>query len=66
MAVVDFADQVAEDPASVTVGDVAVLRAHGLPDSDILDVTLAVAARCFFSTVLAAMRTSRPPHTTPG
>ena len=33
----------------------AVLRAHGLSDSDILDVTLTAAARCFFSSVLSAM-----------
>jgi uncharacterized peroxidase-related enzyme len=56
-AVMDFADKVAGDAASVTAHDVAALRAHGLRDSEILDVTLATAARCFFSTVLEAMGT---------
>jgi uncharacterized peroxidase-related enzyme len=57
VAVMDFAGKVAADAASVTAADVAVLRARGLPDTDILDVTLAAAARCFFSTVLEAMGT---------
>jgi hypothetical protein len=30
------------------------LRAHGLSDTDILDVALAAGARCFYSTVLDA------------
>jgi uncharacterized peroxidase-related enzyme len=55
VAVMDFADQVVTDASSVTAEDIAVLRAHGLSDSDILDVTLAAAARCFFSKVLSAM-----------
>jgi uncharacterized peroxidase-related enzyme len=55
VAVMDFVDQVVTDAGSVTADDVAVLRAHGLSDSDILDVTLAAAARCFFSKVLSAM-----------
>jgi uncharacterized peroxidase-related enzyme len=55
VAVMDFADKVAADAASVTAGDVAALRAHGLSDTGILDVALAAAARCFFSTVLDAM-----------
>jgi uncharacterized peroxidase-related enzyme len=55
VAVMDFADQVVTDAGSVTAADIAVLRAHGLSDSDILDVTLAAAARCFFSKVLSAL-----------
>lgn len=55
VAVMDFADRVVVDAGSVTSDDIAVLRAHGLSDSDILDVTLAAAARCFFSKVLSAM-----------
>jgi alkylhydroperoxidase family enzyme len=57
VAIMDFASKVTADAASVTAVDVAALRARGLPDSDILDVTLAAAARCFFSTVLEAMGT---------
>jgi hypothetical protein len=55
--VMDFAGKVAADAASVTAADVATLRASGRPDDGILDVALAAAARCFFSTVLEAMGT---------
>jgi uncharacterized peroxidase-related enzyme len=53
--IVRFATLVARDAAAVTAKDVDRLRAVGLADEDILDVTLAVAARCFFSTVLEAL-----------
>jgi uncharacterized peroxidase-related enzyme len=55
VAVMDFADLVARDATSIGPGDVQRLRAHGLSDTDILDVALAAAAQCFFSTVLDAM-----------
>lgn len=55
VALMDFADQVVVDAGSVTAADIAVLRAHGLSDGDILDVALAAAARCFFSKVLSAL-----------
>jgi uncharacterized peroxidase-related enzyme len=55
VAVMDFADKVTADAGSVTAEDVEALRAHGLSDSDILDVALAAGARCFFSKVLDAM-----------
>ena len=51
-AIIEFADKVAMDASSVTDADVGRLRALGLTDAEILDVVLAVAARCFFSTVL--------------
>jgi uncharacterized peroxidase-related enzyme len=54
VAVMDLADKVAADAASVTEADIARLRNHGLTDADILDVVLAAAARCFFSKVLDA------------
>ena len=57
VAMMDFAGKVAADAASVTAADVATLRASGRPDDGILDVALAAAARCFFSTVLEAMGT---------
>jgi uncharacterized peroxidase-related enzyme len=53
--IVRFATLVARDATAVTAKDVDRLRAVGLSDEDILDVTLAVAARCFFSTVLEAL-----------
>jgi uncharacterized peroxidase-related enzyme len=51
-AIVDLADKVAVDATSVTQGDVDRLRALGLTDSEILDVVLAAAVRCFFSKAL--------------
>jgi uncharacterized peroxidase-related enzyme len=53
-AIMDLADKVATDAASVTAADIDGLRRLGLTDADILDVILAAAARCFFSSVLEA------------
>jgi uncharacterized peroxidase-related enzyme len=53
--IVRFATLVATEPASVMAQDVERLRALGLSDEEVLDVVLAVAARCFFSTVLEAL-----------
>lgn len=54
VAVMDLADKVAADATSVTEDDIARLRDLGCSDTDILDVVLAAAARCFFSKVLDA------------
>ncbi|HJW62348.1 MAG TPA: carboxymuconolactone decarboxylase family protein [Actinomycetes bacterium] len=59
--IVRFATLVARDPASVTAQDVELLRALGLSDEEVLDVVLAVAARCFFSTVLEALGVQADP-----
>jgi uncharacterized peroxidase-related enzyme len=53
-AIVRFSTKVATDPASVDPSDMAALREHGLTDAEIADVIFAVAARCFFATVLDA------------
>jgi uncharacterized peroxidase-related enzyme len=53
--IVRFATLVTREPASVRAQDVERLRALGLSDEEVLDVVLAVAARCFFSTVLEAL-----------
>jgi len=55
VAVMDLADKVAEDATSVTQADIDRVRAVGLTDDEILDVVLAAAARCFFSTTLDAL-----------
>jgi uncharacterized peroxidase-related enzyme len=55
VAVMDFAAKVAQDATSVEQDDIDRLRSLGLSDRDILDVVLAAAARCFFSTVLDAL-----------
>jgi len=55
VAVMDVADKVAYDATSVTQEDLDRLRGLGLSDSEILDVVLAAAARCFFSKTLDAV-----------
>ena len=54
-AVLRLADRVAAGAADMTEKDLAELRELGLADVEILDVVLAAAARCFFSTVLDAV-----------
>jgi uncharacterized peroxidase-related enzyme len=51
-AVVAFARTLARDAAAISEHDVEALRTVGLSDNDIADVVFAVAARCFFATVL--------------
>src|SRR5665647_2731605 len=41
--------------ADMTAEDLDELRELGLDDAEVLDVVLAAAARCFFSTVLDAV-----------
>jgi uncharacterized peroxidase-related enzyme len=52
VAVMDLADKVADDATCVSEADIDRLRSFGLADSDIVDVVLAAAARCFFSKTL--------------
>jgi uncharacterized peroxidase-related enzyme len=55
VAVMDLAEQVADDPTEVTEADVQRLRDLGLSDAEIFDVVAAAAARCFFSKTLDAL-----------
>jgi uncharacterized peroxidase-related enzyme len=55
VAVMDFADKATRDAAGITAHDIDTLRRHGLSEEDIFQVVLAVAARCFFATVLDAV-----------
>jgi uncharacterized peroxidase-related enzyme len=57
LAVMEFAEKVVSDAASMSEDDVERLRELGLSDADILDVALAAAARCFFSKTLDAVGT---------
>jgi len=54
--VMDFAERVVDDAASIDDADLGRLRDLGLSDVDIMDVALAAAARCFFSKTLDAIR----------
>lgn len=56
-AVAELATKVAADASSIAEEDYQQLRKLGFTDADILDVVLATAARCFFSTVLDATGT---------
>src|SRR4051794_24429846 len=55
VAVMDLAGKVVTDATTVTEADVAHLRELGLSDSDIFDVVVTAAARCFFSKTLDAL-----------
>jgi len=55
VAVMDLADQVADDATSVSEPDLQRLRDLGLSQEEIMDVILAAAARCFFSKTLDAL-----------
>ena len=52
VAVMRLADKVAAGAAEMTADDLQELRDLGLDDAALLDVVLAAAARCFFSSVL--------------
>ena len=49
VAMMAFAQQVVGDASAITAADVEGLRRHGLEDTEILDVVLTAAARCFLS-----------------
>jgi uncharacterized peroxidase-related enzyme len=55
VAVMDLAERVVDDASTITDGDLQRLRDLGLSDTDIMDVILAAAARCFFSKTLDAL-----------
>ena len=54
-AIMAYAAKVARNASDIRQQDVDELRAHGLSDREILDIALATAARCFFSTALDAL-----------
>jgi alkylhydroperoxidase family enzyme len=62
VAVMDLADKVVADATSVTEEDIDRLRALGLSDTDIFDVVVAAAARCFFSKTLDALGVQPDAH----
>ena len=55
VAIMDFAELVVDDAASIGDTDRQRLRDLGLSDAEIMDVALAAAARCFFAKTLDAM-----------
>ena len=55
VAVMDLAERVVADATSIGDADLQPLRDLGLPQTEIMDVVLAAAARCFFSKALDAL-----------
>jgi alkylhydroperoxidase family enzyme len=55
VAVMDLAERVVDDATSIDESDLRPLRELGLSDTEIMDVVLAAAARCFFSKTLDAL-----------
>jgi len=55
VAVMDLAERVVDDATSIGDADLECLRQLGLSETDIMDVVLAAAARCFFSKTLDAL-----------
>ncbi len=52
VAVMDLAERVVDDASSIGDADLRPLRDLGLTETEIMDVILAAAARCFFSKTL--------------
>ena len=55
VAVMDLAERVVDDATEIQDADLQRLRDLGLSESEIMDVILAAAARCFFSKTLDAL-----------
>jgi uncharacterized peroxidase-related enzyme len=55
VAVMEFAEKIITRSSSVTQADVDHLRSFGITDAEILDITLAAAARSFFSKAVDAL-----------
>lgn len=55
VAAMSFAEKVTLHANSVIPQDIEGLRSHGLTDTEILDVVLAVSARNFFSKALDSL-----------
>ena len=51
----DLAERVVDDATSIGDTDLQRLRELGISETEIMDVVLAAAARCFFSKTLDAL-----------
>ena len=51
----DLAERVADDATSIDDSELQRLRDLGLSETEIMDVVLAAAARCFYSKTLDAL-----------
>ena len=62
VAVMDLAERVVDDATAIDDADLQRLRDLGLSDTDIMDVVLAAAVRCFFSKTLDALGVQPDAH----
>ena len=54
VAMMAFAEKVTVNADAVTAQDIETLRRHGFSDTEIFDIVVTAAARCFFSKTLDA------------
>jgi len=68
VAMMEYAERLSTDAAAMTEDDAARLRAHGFTDREIVDITIAAAARNFYSRAIQALgvRTEVPPGLSDG
>ena len=64
VAIMDFAQKIARSANEMTQADVDALRALGLEDVEILDITLTATMRCFASKTFNALEPCRTRPTT--
>jgi len=55
VAMMEFAEKVSRDSATMTEADSRVLRDHGFTDREIVDIALAAAVRNYYSRALQAL-----------
>ncbi len=55
VAIMDLAERVVQDATAIGDADLQRIRGLGLSETEIMDVILAAAARCFFSKTLDAL-----------
>lgn len=68
VAMMEYAEKLSRDSASMTDQDAQVLRDHGFTDREIVDIALAAAARNYYSRALHALGVDPdvPPRLEPG
>src|SRR4051812_8681834 len=60
-AMMSFARKVARGAYAVTVADVTELKKHGFTDAEVFDISAAVAARAFFSSLCESLGVEAEP-----
>lgn len=61
VAMMDYASKLSTDSAAMTDQDSEILRDHGFSDREIVDITLAAAARNYYSRAIHALNVDLEP-----